>query len=60
VRKNAGAILRPEQYDDWLSSTNPEFARALIGLYPADELYAQPAPKLEAKLPEASAQSELF
>lgn len=58
--KRGGAILRPEHYDDWLSSTNPEFARALIELYPADELYAQQAPKLGAKLPEASAQRELF
>jgi putative SOS response-associated peptidase YedK len=43
------AILRPEHYDDWLSSTNPEFARAVIELYPADELSAQPAPKVVAK-----------
>ncbi|MET0267927.1 MAG: SOS response-associated peptidase family protein [Duganella sp.] len=43
--KRGVAILRPEHYDDWLSSRNPEFARALIGLYPADQLQAGPAPK---------------
>lgn len=39
------AILRQENYDDWLSSTNPEFARALIELYRPEELEAYPAPK---------------
>jgi hypothetical protein len=39
------AILRPEHYDDWLSSKNPEFARALIELWRPEELNAHPAPK---------------
>lgn len=43
--KRGVAILRPEDYDDWLSSTNPEFARALVQLYPAELLHAAPAPK---------------
>ena len=43
--KRGVAILRPEDYDDWLSSTNPEFARALVKLYPAELLHAKPAPK---------------
>ncbi|WP_373987789.1 SOS response-associated peptidase family protein [Duganella sp. BuS-21] len=43
--KRGVAILRPEHYDDWLGSNNPEFARALIGLYPAQELSAAPAPR---------------
>ena len=47
--KRGVAILRPEHYDDYLSSTNPEFARALIELYPAEELTASPAPKHKAK-----------
>lgn len=45
AEKRGVAILRPEHYDDWLSSKNPEFARALIELYPAGELDAQPAPR---------------
>lgn len=47
--KRGVAILRPEHYDDWLSSTNPEFARALIELYRPEELNAYPAPKPAAK-----------
>ncbi|MRX07155.1 DUF159 family protein [Pseudoduganella sp. FT25W] len=43
--KRAVAILRPEHYDDWLSSKNPEFARALIELWRPEELNAYPAPK---------------
>lgn len=43
--KRGVAILRPEHYDDWLSSTNPEFARTLIELYRPEELNAHPAPK---------------
>lgn len=44
--KRGVAILRPEDYDDWLSSTNPEFARALVQLFPAELLHAKPAPKV--------------
>lgn len=43
--KRGVAILRPEHYDDWLSSTNPEFARILIELRPEAELRAFTAPK---------------
>jgi putative SOS response-associated peptidase YedK len=43
--KRGVAILRPEHYDDWLSSTNPEFARVLIELRSEDELHAFAAPK---------------
>ncbi|CAN7408358.1 SOS response-associated peptidase family protein [Duganella sp. LjRoot269] len=46
--KRGIAILRPEHYDDWLGSTNPEFARALLELYPAEQLYAYPAAKAPA------------
>ena len=38
--KRGVTILRPEYYDDWLSSTNPEFARVLIELRSAAELRA--------------------
>ena len=47
--KRGVAILRPEDYDDWLSSTNPEFARALVQLHPADLLRAHPALKSPTK-----------
>lgn len=47
--KRGIAILRPEHYDDWLSSKNPEFARPLIELYPAAELNAYPALKSSTK-----------
>lgn len=43
--KRGVAILRPEHYDDWLSSSDPEFARALIELYPPEQLIAYPAPR---------------
>ncbi|MFS2004145.1 SOS response-associated peptidase family protein [Duganella sp. CT11-25] len=43
--KRGIAILRPEHYDDWLSSKNPEFSRALVELYRPEELTAYPAPK---------------
>jgi len=43
--KRGVAILRPEHYDDWLGSTNPEFARVLIELRPEAELFAFAAPK---------------
>lgn len=43
--KRGVAILRPEHYDDWLSSKNPEFARVLIELRSAAELHAYAAPK---------------
>ena len=44
--KRGVAILRPEYYDDWLSSTNPEFARVLIELRTETELQAFAAPKV--------------
>jgi putative SOS response-associated peptidase YedK len=45
--KKGGAILRSEHYDDWLSSNNPEFARALIERYRPEELTAFKAPRLK-------------
>jgi len=49
--KRGGAILRSEHYDDWLSSKDPEFARALIELYRPEELNAFKAPKLKGDGP---------
>jgi len=48
--KRAVAILRPEHYDDWLSSKNPEFARALIELWRPEELTAYSEPKTNSPL----------
>lgn len=45
VEKRGAAIVRPEHWDDWLGCKNPEFARALIELAPAELLRAYPAPK---------------
>lgn len=44
-QKRGVAILRPEYYDDWLSSTNPEFARVLIELRSEADLRAFATPK---------------
>jgi len=38
------AILGPEHYDNWLSSTRPEVARAPDELFPADDMDARPGP----------------
>lgn len=43
--KRGVAILRPEHYDDWLGSKNPEFARVLIELRSAVELRTYLVPK---------------
>ncbi|MBA5686321.1 SOS response-associated peptidase family protein [Rugamonas apoptosis] len=43
--KRGAAIVRPENYDDWLGCKNPEMARAFIELYPAELLAAHPAPR---------------
>lgn len=46
--KRGVAILRPEHYDDWLSSKSPEFARALIELWRPEELNTYPEPKINS------------
>jgi len=55
--KRGIAILRPEHYDDWLSSKNPEFARALIELYRPEELNAYAAPRKAALTKPSSSSS---
>lgn len=56
--KRGVAILRPEHYDDWLSSKHPEFARALIELYRPEELTAYHAPKPKGSKPSERAEIE--
>ena len=43
--KRGLVILRPEDYDDWLSCSDPEQSRLLLGLRPAEEMTAVPAPQ---------------
>ena len=38
-------IVPRDSYDDWLNCTNPEFARSMLNLYPAELMKAWPAPK---------------
>lgn len=37
-------ILRPDDWEEWLTTSNVEAARAMLQLYPADELATEPAP----------------
>lgn len=47
--KRSVVILRPDEYDDWLSCKNPEMARTFLNLLPANEMSAYPAPRPSAK-----------
>ncbi|MEK7889880.1 SOS response-associated peptidase family protein [Burkholderia contaminans] len=40
--KRSVVILRPAEYDKWLPTKNVEAARAMLQLYPADEMLAKP------------------
>ncbi|KVP89966.1 hypothetical protein WJ97_23560 [Burkholderia ubonensis] len=42
--KRSVVILRPADYDEWLHTKNVEAARAMLQLYSADEIVAQPVP----------------
>ncbi len=53
--KRSVAIVRPQDYDDWLGCANPELARAMLRLYPAELLHAYGAPR-----PAIDKQAELF
>ncbi|KGX12667.1 hypothetical protein X986_2661 [Burkholderia pseudomallei] len=43
--KRAVVILRPDDWEEWLTTSNVEAARAMLQLYPADEMVAEPTPK---------------
>jgi putative SOS response-associated peptidase YedK len=43
--KRGVVILRPDQYDDWLSCRDPERARTFLSLLPSWALAVAPAPK---------------
>jgi putative SOS response-associated peptidase YedK len=44
AEKRSVVILRPEQYDDWLSCRTTDEARSFLNLFPADEMRSEPAP----------------
>ncbi|KVV20415.1 hypothetical protein WK78_29475 [Burkholderia cepacia] len=39
--KRAVVILHPDDWEEWLTTPNIEAARAMLQLYPADEMYAK-------------------
>ncbi|KVD94626.1 hypothetical protein WS63_02970 [Burkholderia stagnalis] len=43
--KRSVVILRPDDWEEWLTASNVEAARAMLQLFPADEMAAEPAPK---------------
>lgn len=43
--KRSVVILRPDGWDEWLTTSNVDAARAMLQLFPADEMAAEPAPK---------------
>ncbi|ARL57212.1 SOS response-associated peptidase family protein [Burkholderia pseudomallei] len=40
--KRAVVILRPDDWEEWLTTSNVEAARAMLQLYPADDMVAAP------------------
>lgn len=40
--KRSVVILRPDDWEEWLTTPNIEAARAMLQLYPADEMTAEP------------------
>jgi putative SOS response-associated peptidase YedK len=42
--KRAVVIVRPSEYEDWLSCKSTDEARSFLSLYPADEMHAEPFP----------------
>ncbi|EMN1928518.1 SOS response-associated peptidase family protein [Burkholderia ambifaria] len=40
--KRSVVILRPDDWEEWLTTSNVEAARAMLQLYPADEMTAEP------------------
>ncbi|MDN7645459.1 SOS response-associated peptidase family protein [Burkholderia cenocepacia] len=40
--KRSVVILRPDDWGEWLTTSNVEAARAMLQLYPADEMTAEP------------------
>ncbi|MEX3968153.1 hypothetical protein AB4Y42_39210 [Paraburkholderia sp. EG286B] len=53
--KRSVVILRPDEYEDWLTAKSPDEARSFLSLYPASSMHAQvdPTPPRKAKTVEA-------
>jgi len=43
--KRSLVILRPEECDDWLGARSTDGARSFVNLLPAEEMFAEAAPK---------------
>jgi putative SOS response-associated peptidase YedK len=57
--KRSLVILGEEDYDEWLSCTNPEMARAFLQQYPAEKMWAKPAPSVpKKKIPQNATDSD--
>ncbi|WP_196788249.1 SOS response-associated peptidase family protein, partial [Burkholderia cepacia] len=41
--KRAVVILHPDDYEEWLHTTNVDAARAMLQLFPANEMSTEPA-----------------
>ncbi len=39
--KRSVVILRPDDWEEWLTTSNVEAVRAMLQLYPADEMHAE-------------------
>ncbi|AJY11817.1 SOS response-associated peptidase [Burkholderia dolosa] len=40
--KRSVVILRPEDWEEWLMTSNVEAARAMLRLYPSEDMVAEP------------------
>jgi putative SOS response-associated peptidase YedK len=59
--KRSLVIVPPEEYDAWLSCSDPEEARSFLRLYPAAAMAARPEPRQPARKAAADASSgDLF
>ncbi|MBU9293299.1 hypothetical protein C6P96_09495 [Burkholderia multivorans] len=43
AEKRSVVILRPDDWEEWLTTPNLEAARAMLQLYPAEDMVAAPA-----------------
>ncbi|MFL9876727.1 SOS response-associated peptidase family protein [Paraburkholderia megapolitana] len=42
--KRSVVVIRPEDYDEWLHTTNVDAARSMLQLWPAEEMWTEPVP----------------
>ncbi|CAG4923307.1 SOS response-associated peptidase [Paraburkholderia gardini] len=58
--KRSVVIIRPEDYLGWLGSKSADEARSFLKLYPADEMFAEAAPKPPRSKPTDGSQGALL